>query len=165
MQSFYHRFLASAERLPSRISVELQKASPSTEVEAYTFAELRVKAESVGQWLRATGVIPGDRCTILGLNHPRWVMAYLGILANGAVAVPLDTAFKPAQVAKLLDDCGSNLIFCDKEHLEVAQAAVGSRPQTRIVLLQAVPGSDLASLDQMFASRVQPFTPHNSAAE
>ncbi|MEO5935959.1 MAG: AMP-binding protein [Terriglobales bacterium] len=165
MQSFYQRFLASAQRLPDHVSVELQKASPSTEIEAYTFAELRTRAEAVAQWLQASGGKPGDRCAILGLNGPRWVMAYLGILAAGGVAVPLDTAFKPAQVAKLLEDCGSSLLFCDEAHFEIAREALASRPQTKLALLQSSTGQDLPSLDRMFTAATGNFTPHPSTAD
>jgi long-subunit acyl-CoA synthetase (AMP-forming) len=165
MQSFYDRFLASAQRLPDRVSVELQKASPSTEVETYTFADLRAKAESVANWLQSTGMKPGDRCAILALNGPRWVAAYLGVLAAGGVAVPLDTAFKPAQVAKLLLDCGSKLLFCDAEHLETARQAVAEVQGARVVLLQKSAGSDLPELDQMFAAGSEGFQPHPSAAD
>src|SRR5438067_955480 len=124
MDSFYSRFLTSAESYPSQIAAELQLAHPSTEVVSYTYAELRRMAESVGQWLRANGINPGHRCAILAANGPRWVIAYLGTISIGAVAVPLDTAFKPDQVAKLLLDSGSSLIFTDEKHLDIAREAI-----------------------------------------
>ncbi|MBO0912668.1 MAG: AMP-binding protein, partial [Acidobacteria bacterium] len=48
----------------------------------------------------------------------------LGIIASGGTTVPLDTAYHPDQVAKLLDDSGSVLLICDQKHLELAQKAV-----------------------------------------
>ena len=58
--------------------------------------------------------MPRDaRVAILAANHPRWVAAYLGIIAAGRTAVPLDTAFHADQVKKLLIDSGASLLFCD----------------------------------------------------
>ena len=55
----------------------------------------------------------GARCAILASNSPDWVAVYLGIVAAGHTAVPLDTAFNGEQVEKLLRDCGASLIFAD----------------------------------------------------
>ena len=40
--------------------------------------------------LAEAGVNPGDRVLLWGPNHPSWVFAFWGIIARGAVAVPVD---------------------------------------------------------------------------
>jgi len=55
----------------------------------------------------------GARIAIFADNHPRWVAAYLGSIASGYAAVPLDTAFHADQVTKLLKDSGAALLVCD----------------------------------------------------
>src|SRR2546425_9398899 len=120
MPTFYARFCECAERWPENVALEIQRRD---RVESYTYAEVRRMAESVGRWLVENGFQPGARIAILADNHPRWVAAYLGIIAAGCTAVPLDTAFHADQVAKLLIDSGTSLIFCDGKHLAVAQAA------------------------------------------
>ncbi|HEU5235268.1 MAG TPA: AMP-binding protein [Terriglobales bacterium] len=124
MESFYRRFVETAAKYPQRIAVELQRAHESSaREESYTYAELRRVAEHLGAWLQHTGIAPGSRCAILASNGPRWVATYLGIMAADCVAVPLDTAFKPDQVAKLLKDSGAILLFVDAAHLEIGSAA------------------------------------------
>ena len=49
-------------------------------------------AESIGAWLAKSELQPGARVAILADNHPRWVAAFLGVVAAGCTAVPLDTA-------------------------------------------------------------------------
>ena len=71
-----------------------------------------------------TGSPRGSRLAILADNHPRWVAAYLGIIASGCAAVPLDTALHADQVAKLLKDSGASAVFCDAKHVPVARPAV-----------------------------------------
>ena len=95
-------------------------------------------AESVGRWIIETGCEPGARLAILADNHPRWVAAYLGTIAAGCTAVPLDTAFHVEQVAKLLKNSGASVLFVDGKHLQVAQAAIAGL-KVRIVLTDPHP--------------------------
>src|SRR5438046_9141754 len=83
MPTFYDRFVECAERWPQNVAVEVQKPDG---VESYTYAELRGLAESIGSWLVRNAMPPGERIAILADNHPRWVDAYLGIVAAGGAA-------------------------------------------------------------------------------
>jgi long-chain acyl-CoA synthetase len=150
MHGFYSRFLESAEKFPDRIAAELQRTSG--EVEPLTYAELRDKAESVGRWLRDSGMSEGARCAILAANHPLWVAAYLGVMAAGGVSVPLDTAFNAHQVNKLLWDSGSTIIFTDSKHLPVVEQAVGET-LVRIVMIDGSGEGRYSNLLSMFASQ------------
>ncbi len=122
MPAFYQRFQESARKFPDNVALEIQRQQT---VERVTFAELTLMSESVANWL-STRVPRDARVAILAANHPRWVAAYLGIIAAGRTAVPLDTAFHADQVKKLLIDSGASLLFSDVKHLPVAmQAAEG----------------------------------------
>src|ERR1017187_3698460 len=120
MPTFYQRFQESARKFPDNIALEIQRQQT---VERVTFAELTRMSESVACWL-STRVPRDARLAILAANHPRWVAAYLGIIAAGRTAVPLDTTFNADQVNKLLIDSGASLLFCDAKHLPVAVEAV-----------------------------------------
>ena len=120
MPTFYQRFQESARKFPDNIALEIQRQQT---VERVTFAELTRMSESVARWL-STRVPRDARVAILAANHPRWVAAYLGIIAAGRTAVPLDTTFNADQVQKLLIDSGASLLFCDVKHLPVAVEAV-----------------------------------------
>src|SRR5271169_6211238 len=121
MPAFYQRFQESARKFPNNVALEIQRQQT---VERVTFAELTRMSESVANWL-STRVARDARVAILAANHPRWVAAYLGIIAAGRTAVPLDTAFHAEQVKKLLIDSGASLLFCDAKHFPVAVEAVG----------------------------------------
>ena len=101
MATFYDRFVACAERWPTNLAVEVQGPS---DVESYTYAELRQMAGALAGWLLDQKIQPGSRVAILADNHLRWVVAYLGIIAAGGTVVPLDTNYDAHQVAKLLAD-------------------------------------------------------------
>ena len=120
MPTFYDRFVECAERWPNNVALELQRPD---HLESCTYAELRRMAESVGRWITEKQFPRGSRLAILADNHPRWVAAYLGIIASGCAAVPLDTALHDDQVTKLLKDSGAAAIFCDAKHVPVARPA------------------------------------------
>jgi long-chain acyl-CoA synthetase len=120
MPTFYDRFVECAERWPANVALELQRHD---HIESCTYAELHRMAESVGRWISENGFAHGSRLAILADNHPRWVAAYLGIIASGCAAVPLDTALHDDQVTKLLKDSGTSAVFCDAKHVQVARPA------------------------------------------
>jgi long-chain acyl-CoA synthetase len=125
MPTFYDRFVECAERWPQNLALEIQRRDRT---ESFTYAQTREMAESLGRWLVEQQLEPGTRCAILADNHPRWVVTFLGIIAAGCTAVPLDTAFHADQVAKLLKDSGAALVFSDKKHFPISQEAVLDLP-------------------------------------
>ncbi|MGA8491190.1 MAG: AMP-binding protein [Terriglobales bacterium] len=179
MATFYELFHECAERWPDNVALEIQRRD---RVESFTYAEARRMAESIGRWLTETGLPRGARIAILADNHPRWITAYLGIIAAGCTAVPLDTAFHADQVATLLKDSGSSLLFCDVRHLAVAQKAVEGL-SVQILLTDSAElrsaGQPLrlrsgqaqaavptrANLDSIFAAGPGNFVPLSSSAD
>ena len=125
MPTFYDRFVECVEHWPKNVALEIQRRD---RVESYTYAELRHIAESVGAWLGTNGFDSGARVVILADNHPRWVAVFLGVVASGCTAVPLDTALHADQITTLLKDSGSSLLFCDVKHLATAHEAIGDLP-------------------------------------
>ena len=121
MPTFYDRFVECAQRWPRNVALEIQTRDG---LQSYTYGEVRTLSEALAFWLNSSGYTPGTRCAILAANHPRWVTTYLGIIAAGCVAVPLDTAFHSDQVAKLLADSGASLLLCDDKYFAVAKEAV-----------------------------------------
>ena len=122
-------FLRSLCRVRRALAQERRPGDPAPRrVESCTYAELRHMAESVGAWLGKNGFQSGARVVILADNHPRWVAVFLGVVASGCTAVPLDTALHADQITTLLKDSGSSLLFCDVKHLATAREAIGSLP-------------------------------------
>jgi long-chain acyl-CoA synthetase len=155
MPTFYELFRECAENWPDHIALEIQRRD---RVESIAYAEARRMAESIGRWLTEHGFKPGTRIAILADNHPRWITAYLGIVAAGCTAVPLDTAFHADQVAKLLQDSGTSLLFCDAKHLAIAGEAVAGG-SIGVVLIDRAGASRTArstqTLDAPIATRVE----------
>ena len=175
MPTFYDRFVECVEHWPQNVALEIQRRD---QVESYTYAEVRRMAESVGSWLSKNNLQPGARVAILADNHPRWVAAFLGSVAAGYTAVPLDTALHADQITTLLKDSGTALLFCDVKHIATAGEAVALLP-IKIVLTNPAEqkvGSGpagknpqtvgpVADLDRIFASGSGGFKPVDVAAD
>ncbi|MGH9557046.1 MAG: AMP-binding protein [Terriglobales bacterium] len=159
--SFYDRFLQTVERWPQNIAIEVQHSGEgkTTGVEIHTYDQLRTQAESIGRWLSEQGLEPGARCAILADNSARWVAAYLGTIAAGMIAVPFDTVFKPEQVATLLKDSGTSVLFADVKHLAAAERAVAGLRVRVVLLAHDAQHPELPLLDDMFAAGPGNVTP------
>ncbi len=166
MPTFYDRFIECEERWPNNVALELQRPD---HVESCTYAELRQMAESVGRWIIESGFARASRLAIVADNHPRWVAAYLGIVAAGCTVVPLDTALHADQLTKLLKDSGTSALFCDARHAELSREAVHGL-NVGIVLFDPehaknAGGEWVANLPAIFNTGPGNFKPLDSAAD
>jgi long-chain acyl-CoA synthetase len=92
----------------------------------------------------------GDRVAIAMRNFPEWSICAWGVLAVGAILVPLNAWETAPVLAQLLDDCGAKLVVVDEERLNrLAEAGQG-----RAEVLVVRPGSDVRArrLDSIIGS-------------
>ena len=75
------------------------------------YHELWDEAARVAGGLCEAGIRPGDRTAIRLPNSIDWVLALLGSLMAGAVAVPVNTRFSDREVAYVVEDSGSSFVF------------------------------------------------------
>ena len=134
MQNFFELFADAARRHAARTAIELQRRDS---LDQLTYDRLRDMAERTAAWLAMIGIQAGDRCGILSDNDGHWCAAYLGILRRGAVAVPLDTAYKATQVETLLRDSGARVMFTSTKYLDTVTTAIATAAaDCRVVLLR-----------------------------
>ena len=77
----------------------------------------------------AARVAVGDRVAVLAGNEPAFVSAYLGVIAAGAVAVPLNPAAPAHELARQLEIAAPALLVASPEHADRARRA-SSRAET-----------------------------------
>ncbi len=135
MNNFFELFAQTVARFGERLAVEVQRKDA---VESFSYRELDRMSAQAALFLADRGVGAGDRCAILSDNDARWVAAYLGVLRLGAVAVPLDTAYKGKQVAALLRDCQPKVLFTLPRFLVAVEEGIQlAGAQCELVLLHA----------------------------
>ena len=68
-----------------------------------SFSDLAAAADQAGRAFLAAGIERGDRVAIWSPNVHEWIVALLGLQAAGAVVVPVNTRYKGAEAAYLLE--------------------------------------------------------------
>ncbi|MFJ8579997.1 long-chain fatty acid--CoA ligase [Micromonospora sp. NPDC093277] len=94
----------SAARDPRRPALRLGDRTVS-------YAELDDASARCAAYLRAQGVVPGDRVALMLPNVPEFAVGYYGILRAGAVVVPMNPLLKPREVDYYLEDSGARGIL------------------------------------------------------
>jgi crotonobetaine/carnitine-CoA ligase len=88
---------------------------------AHTAAEVASIANRLATSLVALGVGPGDRVATLVENSPEAMLAWWGIVSAGAVAVPVNTAYKGEYLRHQLADCGARVLVVERDLAERAE--------------------------------------------
>ncbi len=143
--NFYEVFARAAERFADREAIVFQHRDGH---ESISYRELQSRAEAAAEFLRARGLKAGDACAILAENGIGWCAAYLGILRLGALAVPFDTHYDSAQVAKLLEDSGAQRLLTTERYLATARQALAKWPGTREILLLEGKSEGIDAIDR-----------------
>lgn len=93
-----------------------------------TYNDFDVAIRSTARGLLAAGLQRGDRVAIFAHNCPEWTEADLACLLVGAIPVPIYATSTPEQVAHIVNDSQSRLIFVggQSEAQRVAQAGAAS---------------------------------------
>ncbi|MBI6545769.1 MAG: long-chain fatty acid--CoA ligase [Cyanobacteria bacterium NC_groundwater_1444_Ag_S-0.65um_54_12] len=106
-----------------------------------TYQQFAQQTELVSAALGGLGIEKGDRIALLSENRPEWLMADQGILAIGAVNVPIYPTLASAQIKYLLEDCGARvLLLSSQTHLDKVLPVAGELPQlTHIILFDGTP--------------------------
>ncbi|HYZ97275.1 MAG TPA: AMP-binding protein [Acidimicrobiales bacterium] len=88
-------------------------------------ADVADRGRRIGGVLRDLGVGPGDRVATLVENSPDAALAWWGIVLAGAVAVPINTAYKGEYLRHQLADSGSKVLLVEPSLRERAEPVVG----------------------------------------
>lgn len=90
--------------------------------ERYTFRRSLELAEGMAQTLlQDYGIKKGDRVAICSRNNPEWCLAFMAITMIGAIAVPMNSWWKGAEIHYGLQDSGARLLFADQQRLDALQ--------------------------------------------
>ncbi|KOU30357.1 AMP-dependent synthetase [Streptomyces sp. WM6372] len=110
-----------------------------------TYAGLRERVRRTGRALIALGVGPGERVAVLAETRPAWTYTHFGILAAGAVLVPVYPTAGEEELAWVLSDAEAVAVVCD----DAAQADRVEALRAKLPALRAVVRMDaLPELEQ-----------------
>lgn len=80
---------------------------------AMTYGDVIGQSAEVAGGLLATGIEPGQRVALLLRNSTEYVIAFLSVVAAGAVVVPLNTRLQADELAHMVKDSGTALLITE----------------------------------------------------
>lgn len=92
---------------------------------SWTYAQADASSSRLAHRLiEAHGVTPGDRVAIMLPNVAQWPLTWFAVLKAGAVTVPVNSAYRAADLAFVLRDSGTRVIVTDAERLPLVRDVV-----------------------------------------
>jgi acyl-CoA synthetase (AMP-forming)/AMP-acid ligase II len=88
------------------------------------FATLRSMVDDAARALLASGIERGERVAIWAPNALEWIVAALGITTAGGVLVPINTRFRGAEAAYVLERSGARVLFTVRGFLDTDYPAL-----------------------------------------
>jgi fatty-acyl-CoA synthase len=130
------RFLRYAEQqYPDKIAVVCGS-------ERFTYRQFAERVDRLAGALRNAGVKPGDRVAFLSLNCHRLLEAYFGVVAAGAVLLPLNIRLAPDELTFILNDSSAKMLFLGKEFFGLVDCFRQKLPAVRsFFMLSGEPGA------------------------
>jgi fatty-acyl-CoA synthase len=98
-----------AAQVPDRIAL-VDGVPDAGERRRWTYAQLLADAERVARALRAR-FAPGERVAVYAANCAEWILLQHGMSLAGLVLVPLNPAYKAAEVEVILRSAGASGVF------------------------------------------------------
>ncbi|MEZ5534453.1 MAG: malonyl-CoA synthase [Thiolinea sp.] len=102
-----------------------------------SFAEFFHEAERIAAVLQEAGVGPGDRVAVQAEKSITALALYVGTILAGAVFLPLNTAYTPAEIAYFLNDATPAVFVCDPQRLETLAPIAEKAGIAQILTLDA----------------------------
>ena len=97
IEGFAH-FISMLEQRGDRVAYKYPEGKTFVTL---SYAALARKAKAVAAGLAAAG-LGGERVAIIGETSPEWVATYLGVIAGGGVAIPMDKELAISEIEGFL---------------------------------------------------------------
>ena len=123
--------------------------------ERYTYGEAYALGAAFGRaLLERYDLRKGDRVAILSRNNPQWMMAFIGAVSVGGVAVPMNAWWTTEELDYGFEDSGAKVVVADRQRIE-RLAPIAEKHGLQVVSVDDC--SDLALQHTPFASLTEEF--------
>ncbi|WP_337661247.1 fatty acid--CoA ligase [Erythrobacter sp. Alg231-14] len=110
--------------------------------ETMSFADLDTGSNRVAHALASMGVTKGERVSFLGKNHPLYFEALLGAAKIGAVMTPVNWRLAPPEVAYILDNAQTRIVFVGEGFADMVAQVRGDTPLIEHIIGIEAPDHD-----------------------
>lgn len=136
----------------------------------FTYNDIRLASNTIGQFLRDLGINPEDRVCLFMDKIPELYLGFLGILKMGAIAQPLFSAFGDESLFIRLENAQTRAIITQKKHAPKVRKIIEKMPYLEYIIIvdhdpakPLGPGEVSFSLEKL--PKVDKFDVHPTKAE
>jgi len=108
----------------------------------FSFHELDILSNKLGNSLRGLGIEKGDRVSIYSQNCWEWIIGYYATAKIGAVVNPVNVMLAPEEVLYVVNDCGAKGLMTSPDK---AEAVLGILDQAKTLQNVMVYGDEAPS--------------------
>jgi len=139
---------------PNKAALVWKESSEGSAYQHMTYSELWTSVQQFAYALQAAGVREGSKVAILSTNCPAWTISDLGIMACGAVTVPIYPTVTPQQVHYILQNADVEVVLVENE-LQAHKVQEAATEQLHTIVCfhpneQSV-GAGVLTFDEMLA--------------
>ena len=114
MANFLESIFAQLKRADDRVVLREIRGETFVSV---TGKELLAQVQCGRSYVRKFGLVPGDRCALLGANSIQWVAVDLALMAEGIVVVPLYSRQAARELVGMMKNCEPLLLIVGEAEL------------------------------------------------
>lgn len=127
MELLYSRFDQMVKKYPNNVAVIYLG-------EKFTYRRLNELSLRFALSLRDLGVNKGDKVILYLPNSIQWIIAFLGILRIGAIAVPVSPIYTSYEIRYMLNDSGAETIICQDTNFCYVSDIIDETPLKRVIV-------------------------------
>jgi acetyl-CoA synthetase len=136
----------------------------------YTYNDIRLASNTIGQFLRDLGIQPEDRVCLFMDKIPELYLGFLGVLKTGAIAQPLFSAFGDESLFIRLENAQTRALITQKKHAPKVRKILDKMPWLEyLIIVDQDPSKPLqqreVALNLETLPKVEKFDIHPTLAE
>jgi len=142
MANFLEAIFAQLQRSDERVVLREIHGETFTTI---TARELLAQVQRGRSYVRKFGLVPGDRCALLGANSIQWVAVDLALMVEGIIVVPLYSRQAAGELAGMMKDCSPSMLIVGDAELGAAIEREWPERPPRVLMeevLRAVPARE-----------------------
>ena len=136
----------------------------------YTYNDIRLATNTIGQFIRDLGIKPEDRVCLFMDKIPELYLGFLGVLKTGAIVQPLFSAFGDESLFIRLENAQTKAIITQKKHAPKVRKILDKMPfLEHIIIVDHDPAKPLQQKEVAFdlekAPKIENFEIYPTYAE
>lgn len=101
----------------------------------YSFNDIRLAGNTIGNFLRSIGIVNGDRVCLFMDRIPELYLSFLGVLKIGAIVQPLFSAFGEESLFVRLENAQTRAIITQSKHLSKVRKILDKLPHLEFIIV------------------------------